>query len=304
MVFMTDLKVVESINWATNQDNEVFPYQEGKKLSKFLQFLVFCHEPSNGQTKLTINEFQDKLTRLRDDTKTSMSEIDLYSYGLKHEYHTDRVEFLISKEGVVTGDQGGHGDEEMPYKVAMVPCQNSTEPTVVLRRNEKFRTDSMDAGEVLQLLDDMSAIVKTERYELEPLKPTIVRYLPEANREFSDLLNVYLQTLLFPCFRRKEAIFKYKKRENVVVQREEPCCGCFYNSKCVQKSCPCKCEGKDCTNCQATKCMNNKEGQKQKKEASAARKAAKTAGLPPPPSNEERNKTMKTMRICRKSVTD
>jgi hypothetical protein len=84
---MKDIKLRN--NQITDYRHNALQYKEGTKLSKFLQFLVFCHEPTNGATKLSVEEFQNKLTSLRDDTKKAMLEVDKYTYSLPNEYHTD-----------------------------------------------------------------------------------------------------------------------------------------------------------------------------------------------------------------------
>jgi hypothetical protein len=292
---MKDIKIRNDQD--TEDGNNAFQYKEGTKLSKFLQFLVFCHQPTNGATKLSVEEFQDKLTSLNNDTKKAMSEVDKYTYGLPHEYHTDRVEFLISKEGVVTGDQGQHGDEVMPYRIGTVPCQDNTKPTVTLRRNNNFKTDSMDmaegldVGEVLGLLDRMSDCIISV-FEIPTLKDRFLKVTSEDHMQFDGQLKVYFQTLLLPCFQCKEAILKYKKREDVLVIREEPCCDCAMKGIFCSKGCHCKTTSNSycSTLCKAIPCKNSQKWVDEKKAYTKAVKEAKKNKQPLPEKLEEKYK--------------
>ena len=96
------------------------------------------------------------------------------------------------------------------------------------------------------------------------------RYLPETdvNEQFGTMKD-YVQTFLFPCFQRPEAIYKYKKKQidEVLQEPQRPCCSCSITNKCIQStSCECKAKGELCTvSCQAKNCRNTTEGKKLQK---------------------------------------
>ena len=268
-----------------------FRFKEGNKISKFLQFMVHCHDPPDGKQKMSVEDFQEKLFLLREDVKKKMSEVQLVNYSLPIDYHSHHIQFVISKKGEVTGDQDVHGDEHHPYKIGFAPCQDMTKPTVALRRNDKFITEGNSLKNLGKLLDKMVYNIESMDYDFPPLSE-VFSYLKDDYEDFSQF-KWYIQVFLFPCFQRPEAIYNYKKKqeisEHALLTQVRPCCSCKSKNKCIQKnSCECKAQGKYCTNCAAKCCRNTEEGKKLQK---SQRRPAKKHGEETERNQEDQGET-------------
>jgi hypothetical protein len=256
-------------NEFTNSTDQEIQYNEGKRISDLLSFLITCYvsnkktytnetESSSGteenpeieQYLPTPDEFCKDLQNLNDDLKKIVGNALRMCTGFDIEMHVVADELLTCLEGVNNGYQGNHCDAKPRHNIAYMPLQDNTEPTRAIRINPKMECDSL--SQLLQMMDNQADLIESKHFTLPHLSS--IHKSASEEIKFTKEIVRGIQTLLLPCFQKDNAIYSLRPRIDES-PNWYPCCPCTEKSGCT-RLCQCCTKKEACTFCLAKTCKN------------------------------------------------